>query len=82
MTYAELDRQILEAVRLGARDFAHISNRCAAERDRIALQLGVGPHMAFRIVDRRLQVIRRQGLIEHRGGGWRIPRDRMTDLTT
>lgn len=79
MTYAELDRQILEAVRLGARDFAHISARCAAERDRIALLLGVAPHQVFRIVDRRLQAIRRQGLIEHRGGGWRIPRPRTTE---
>jgi hypothetical protein len=74
MTYATLDDQILEAVRLGARDFAAISSRCAAERDRLARLLGTPPDLAFRLVDRRLQALKRRGLIEHRGGGWRVPR--------
>lgn len=73
MTYDNLDHQILVAIGLGARDFTAISAHCAAERDRLALQLGIGPTVAFRLVDRRLQALRRRRAIEYRPGqGWRI----------
>ena len=76
MTYAEIDRQICEAICLGAGDFAAISARCAGERDRIALHLGIGPSVAFRIVDLRLRALRRRGVIQYQPeGGWQVDKE-------
>lgn len=61
--YAALDKKLLRAIASGKCKFAAI-----------CLAVGVEPHAdEFREVDRRLQALKKRGLIEYkRGSGWGV----------
>lgn len=70
MSYDQLDNAILTAIS-GGKDAFYIIN---AAVDHLAK-----PHSlngdAFRVVDRRLQALRKRGLIQHWRGKWRMRPD-------
>jgi len=68
--YETLDRQIVEAIeRTGGTDFTDLlANHVSSESARIANSLG---REQFRVLDGRLQALRKRGLIIYGGGKWR-----------
>lgn len=62
--YTALDADILKAIEAGARTFAAIQGHA---------RTSIGTTRAFRDIDRRLQALRKRGLIEwSRAGGWQF----------
>jgi hypothetical protein len=70
--YDKLDLLIYEAIKAGANEFAsvHVGD---VHQESLKISVATG-RPAFRIVDARLQAIKRRGLIEfnRRRGGWVI----------
>ena len=71
LKYATLDDAILTAIQSGKRDFTSIAYNDAIE----ALAKPHARRMTevFRVVDRRLQALRKRGLIEFREKEWHMP---------
>lgn len=70
MIYDKIDSMIVDAIKAGRRSFSLIFNSrlVSKEAERISGLLG---RDADRIVDGRLQALRKRSLIEHRKGqGW------------
>lgn len=72
--YDEMDKRILAAVE--ARNNPLYERKCAAESERLAEALGCP---AYRVIDRRLQALRKAGKIRHftksennGQGGWHV----------
>lgn len=70
--YDELDRLIIERLTIGRVDFKQMwTGERTMECQRIADATG---HEPYRILDKRLQALRKRGVIEYsRGGGWGLP---------
>lgn len=64
--YVDLDSAILTAIAGGIPTFHRITARVA----HIAKPFGKGDHDTFRVVDRRLQALRKSGLIVFEKKGW------------
>ena len=75
--FEKLDYLIVEAIKSGASKFEAInSNTVKDEAGRLYLEdrkvRGPSAKPLFRIIDSRLQALRKRGVIEHsRGCGWR-----------
>ena len=68
MIYDQLDNAILTAIAGGTRSFYLIN----AAVEHLAKPHGHGMHDTFRVVDRRLQALRKRGLIEFRKKEWHM----------
>lgn len=68
MKYDELDTAIVKAIEHGARKFADIH---AAVRE-LALPHSLGQRGTDRVVDRRLQALRKQRKITYWAGRWSV----------
>lgn len=67
--YTEVDRHILKALNRGGRVYADI---CADKGVQLAC-IQTGDKRAWRVVDRRLQALRKKGAILYtRRSGWRV----------
>lgn len=68
VNYTGLDQQILQAVREGKSGFTPIM--CAVSREASQIAAATGRE-SFRVVDARLQALRKRGLIKFNGKlGW------------
>lgn len=68
--YAELDAAILSAIQGGRKDFTSIAWNDAV--DALAKPHARQMTQVFRVVDRRLQALRKRGAIEFRVKEWHI----------
>lgn len=69
--YAEFDAKLLERIRTRAANFTQLSTYMNADAQAIVSTSGDGKGDAFRVTDRRLQALRRRGLIKYSGKtGW------------
>jgi hypothetical protein len=67
--FEKLDAAIVKAIESGKNKFYIIT--AAVEPLALPLALG-GPQHAYRVVDRRLQALRKRGLIAYSGVEWRV----------
>lgn len=73
--YEELDRKIVAAIGAGNSDFTALAIALRVSLPAFATKDRFGLTNEDRVLDRRLQALRRRGAVEYaRGGiGWRIP---------
>ncbi len=68
--YNELDAAILLAINGGATDFGMLVRACGSHIE-VATHKG-GRYTDERMLDRRLQALRKRGLIRFKGGKWEV----------
>lgn len=69
--YKEIDAEILQCIRNGRRDFGSIWGSQGV-KDACIKAFGVSNPDAYRVTDRRLQSLRKRGLIAHCTGIWSL----------
>ena len=67
--YIEIDRRIIDCIRSGQGVHPLYSKRVCQEADRLEMLTG---REAFRIIDGRLQALRKNGNIRHDGKVWEV----------
>lgn len=75
--YAPLDELLVAAIRKKPQGFTELNKDSAinALAESLAPPTKLGDKIAWRLIDRRLQALRKVGVIEHRGGYWRVTRN-------
>jgi hypothetical protein len=74
--YATLDDELLAAIRGKSCSFKELQAKpnIIGLADELAPKNSLGGEMGWRLIDRRLQVLRKSGKIESYAGYWRIAR--------
>lgn len=71
--YKNFDAKLLERIQRKAANFTQLSTYMNADAEAIVRAQGGNDRDAFRVTDRRLQALRKRGLIKYAGkSGWSV----------
>lgn len=68
--FTHLDKMLLEAIELKHCTFTELRSRFESEFDKLSAKDRLGAETGWRLIDRRLQALRKQGKIRAEKRGW------------